>query len=234
MTQGPERAAERLSFHQQSPIRYTTSMPTLCIPCVLPHPRSTGKAHPHPHCKFEHPHPVRPLWVIIIQYTFWKTPLFSHTGRFVNIECPHWTRSSSLHIVLWIYLHSVISTGHKTKNNATWRSINYIKCRHVSACSWSYSMVFSTKMLVNTSLRQSALSWRWLTYVVCVHTFQQDDPCLQKTKTFQASNVLCEFGSAVCATAGAFCETCTVYMYTGTSGRTWEFETPSEVIMDDY
>ncbi len=46
---------------------------------------------------------------------------------------------------------------------------------------------------------------------ICVFltiTFRQDDPCPQRTKTSQGSHVICEFGSVVCATAGAFCENC--------------------------
>ncbi len=43
-----------------------------------------------------------------------------------------------------------------------------------------------------------------------MQTFQQDDPCRRQTKTFQASNVLRDFGRDIFATALAFCETCTV------------------------
>ena len=75
---------------------------------------------------------------------------------------------------------------------------------------WRYSTVFCAQMLVNASLHQSALSWRWLTTVICAQTFRQDDPCPQKTKAFKASNVLCDLGSVVCATTGVFCENCTV------------------------
>ncbi len=44
---------------------------------------------------------------------------------------------------------------------------------------------------------KSAASWRQLTSAVCAHAFRQDDPCQQKTKTFQASNVLIYANSAV-------------------------------------
>ncbi len=43
--------------------------------------------------------------------------------------------------------------------------------------------------------------------LLCVLAIRQDNPCPQKTKTFKASSILCDFGSVVCAATGAFSKT---------------------------
>ncbi len=64
---------------------------------------------------------------------------FSRTGRFANIECLHGTRSSSLPIILWISLCTVvIGTGHNTRRKML---LDDVKCGHGHACSHMF-MIF--------------------------------------------------------------------------------------------
>ncbi len=51
------------------------------------------------------------------------------------------------------------------------------------------------------------------TYSCCMlANFRQDGTCLQKNENVRnVKLILCDFGSFVCAIAGAFCENCTAY-----------------------
>ncbi len=128
---------------------------------------------------------------------------FSPTWIFANFECARWTRSSSLHIILWILLLALIGTGHWTENNVIWRTKNNIKCGHERAFRRFCAQMCASVCVFLAITYNSYMRANFATGRFCSQKKQKK----KKRKRDQSVKRPVRFGSVVCRAAGKLCET---------------------------